>query len=124
MYIIPHQTFRGLYDGVLRLLKSERHVNDSNRKLLVALSKALEHNSEHLPSQKELGLQIGVSDQQVGNIIRALKKKQLIEVIPPGKSGRHAYSRCNSYRFLYHDMYAPFMDMDENTLRETIKDYL
>ncbi len=124
MYIIPHQTFRGLYDGVLRLLKSERHVNDSNCRLLIALSKVFEHDSKHFPSQKEIGFQIGVSEQQVGNIIRALKKKGLIEVIPPGKSGRHAYSRCNSYRFLYHDMYAPFMDMDEKTLRETIKNYL
>ncbi len=123
MYLIPHHAFMGLYEGVLRLLQSEGHITDSNRRLLVALSKALEQDSENFPSQNDLGLQIGVSMQQVGNIIRTLKKKRLIQVIPPGNSARNDYKKRNSYRFLYHEMYKPFMSMDNRTLKNAIKDH-
>jgi hypothetical protein len=123
MYIIPHQTFMGMYDGVLRLLQSEGHITNPNRRLLVALSKALQNDREDFPPQKELGVQIGVGAHQVGNILRALKKKELIQVISPDDAARHVYRQRNSYRFLYHKMYEPFVSMDKKALQKAIMDH-
>ena len=122
-YIIPHQTFRGMYDGVLRVLQRDSCVTNSERKLLVAVSEALQNNDERFLTRHEIGRKIGVGAHQVGNITRTLKKKGLVKVIPPAMSDRHVYRKCNSYRFLYHEMYKPLMAMTEKQLQTRIRDH-
>ena len=123
MYIIPHQAFRGMYDGVLRVLQYEEHVTKSERNLLVVLSDVLEKRNDRCPTRKELGARIGVGASHVSKIVGKLKKKGLIEVLPPGPSGLHGYRSYNTYHLLYHNMYNPFMSMTEKQLEQRIKNH-
>ena len=87
-YIIPHQTFRGMYDGVLRILQSDRYVTNSERKLLAAVSEAVQNNDEKSLTRQGIGRKIGVGEHQVGNITKSLKKKNWLKsFLPACQSG-------------------------------------